>query len=203
MHYGARIPRWFFRQQQPLVAGALVLALLVGSLGIPVLVNPERDLSQPFPCMHHRCGCGSAESCWQGCCCMTLSQKLAWAKEHGITPPDYALAAAEQDDCGVNEGAEPPKTCGSCSKHQQNCQTDETEAAGDGHSLELGLVKIEDYNRCNGLASIWLTIGHALLPKVDVKLPRTEPAPNSWDRVASQTAESFALSPATPPPRHS
>lgn len=200
MHAWAHIPRWLLSRQQPLVAGVLVLALLVGSLGIPVLVNPEQDFSRPFPCMHHRCGCGSAESCWQGCCCMTLSQKLAWAKEHGITPPDYALAAAEQDICGINDGVDSPTTCSSCSKHQQTCQT---EAAGDGHSLELGLVKIDDYNRCNGLASIWLTIGHALLPKVEANLPRSEAVPTAWARVASQSAESLTLSPATPPPRHS
>ena len=71
------IPRWFVARQQPLVAAVVAIALLAASLGVPVFIEPQRDISRPFPCMHHRCGCGSAEACWHGCCCMTLAQKRA------------------------------------------------------------------------------------------------------------------------------
>src|SRR6185503_19775254 len=88
------IPRWIVAHQQPLLAAVVAMALLAASLGVPVFIEPQRDTSRPFPCMHHRCGCASAAACWHGCCCMSLAQKLAWAKEHGVTPPDYALAQA-------------------------------------------------------------------------------------------------------------
>ncbi|MCE9527475.1 MAG: hypothetical protein K8R36_15640 [Planctomycetales bacterium] len=91
-----RLPKWFGARQQPLVAGFLVICVMAASLGVPVILKPQRDLSRPFPCMHHRCGCSSADACWGGCCCMTSAQKLAWAKEHGVTPPDYAIALAQQ-----------------------------------------------------------------------------------------------------------
>ncbi|HTQ39729.1 MAG TPA: hypothetical protein VMJ32_11930 [Pirellulales bacterium] len=44
--------------------------------------------------MNHRCGCQSAEECWRNCCCMTLEERLIWARENHVIPPDYALAAA-------------------------------------------------------------------------------------------------------------
>jgi len=80
-----------------------------------------------------------------------------------------------------------------------------TEAADDDDQSHPSVVviKVEDFRRCNGLASLWLTIGCALPPKVETKMQRYDAAPSDWVRVASQSAESLALSPATPPPRHS
>jgi hypothetical protein len=132
---------------------------------------------------------------------MTLAQKLAWAKENGVTPPDYALAAAEEEVGAVHDEHDSPQGCSSCSSKHGVCKTEA--ADDDDRSVELGLIKIEDFRRCNGLASLWLTIGHALPPKIEIKLPRYDAAPAAWVRVASQSAESLALSPATPPPRHS
>ena len=189
------IPRWIVVRQQLLVAAMVAIALLAASLGVPVLIEPERDTSRPFPCMHHRCGCGSAEACWHGCCCMTLAQKLAWAKEHGVTPPEYALAQAGHE--GLDE-SNSPKVCGSCS-HRHGCESSTAKTAG----RKVGLVLSEDFRRCNGLASLWLTIGHALPPRVETNVPRYQPAPVAWLVETSQSAESLPLSPATPPPRHS
>ena len=188
------IPRWFVARQQPLVAAVVAIALLAASLGVPILIEPERDVSRPFPCMHHRCGCGSADACWHGCCCMTLAQKLAWAKEHGVTPPDYALAQAEHE---MHDAVDAPLSCGSCSHH--GCEVVVAKRA----STEIGLVVSEDFRRCNGLASLWLTIGHALPPKIETSVLRYQPAPVGWLVESSQSAESLSLSPATPPPRHS
>src|SRR5215467_15256496 len=38
--------------------------------------------------------CQSAEQCWQNCCCMTLEERLIWARQNHVRPPNYALAAA-------------------------------------------------------------------------------------------------------------
>jgi hypothetical protein len=64
------------------------------ALGIPLPVPAGRISGEPFPCMNHHCGCQSAEQCWQNCCCMTLEERLVWARQNHVRPPDYALAAA-------------------------------------------------------------------------------------------------------------
>ena len=195
MHFGTQLLRWLSNRQQPLVSVLVVLAIVAASLGVPVALQPQKDTSRPFPCMHHRCGCGSADACWHGCCCMTLAQKLAWAEERGITPPDYALAQADAEELDKSQS---PKACGSCS--HRGC---ELAAAKTPAGTEVGLVLSVDFRRCNGLASLWLTMGHALPPKIEARTLRFRINPVSWPAVASQSAESPALSPATPPPRHS
>ena len=74
------------------IALLALLAICCGSVPIPlgILYRDAKDLSQPFPCQHCGCGCKSAEQCWISCCCFTPSEKLAWAKRNGITPPAYA-----------------------------------------------------------------------------------------------------------------
>lgn len=206
MHLLPGIPRWFTSRQRTLVAGLVVLSIVAGSLGVPVILEPQRDVSRPFPCMHHRCGCASADACWGGCCCMTSAEKLAWAKEHGVTPPDYALALAHQNE---QEEKQSPRSCGSCSRDHGSesgaksiAQKTTKEPVG-SPGTGIGLVLSEDFRKCNGLSSLWLSMGHALPPKVEAIAPRYKPAPVSWLAVPSQSAESLSLSPATPPPRHS
>jgi hypothetical protein len=198
MHLLSQLPSWMYARQQPLVAGLLVLTLLAASLGIPILVAPPQDLSQPFPCMSHRCGCGSADACWRGCCCMTLSQKLAWAREHGVTPPAYALAQAKEE-------AKATAPCGSCCQHRNKRSPEQETVKHDAPSpgVGLGLVLTNDFRRCQGLSTLWLTLSHALPPRVAVSAAPFRPLPGLWLAETSQSAESLALSPATPPPRHS
>ena len=88
---------------------AVVLVLLVGQLfsaiGLPLpAAAAPKDLSQPFPCMNNPCGCSSAEACWRSCCCTTLAERLAWAREHGIVPPEYVREQVEEtgDCCDPN-----------------------------------------------------------------------------------------------------
>jgi hypothetical protein len=47
-----------------------------------------------FPCSSCPCGCATAEQCWRSCCCHTLAERMAWAREHGVRPPEYAIAEA-------------------------------------------------------------------------------------------------------------
>jgi hypothetical protein len=71
---------------------AVALAVLGATLGFPVVARRDVVGSVPFPCQHHGCGCVSAEACWNGCCCFTPAERRAWAKKHGVTPPDFFLA---------------------------------------------------------------------------------------------------------------
>ncbi|HET6327772.1 MAG TPA: hypothetical protein VFG04_24020 [Planctomycetaceae bacterium] len=80
---------------------AVALFLLVGVLleigGVPVVRVVRKDRSRPYPCQDHPCGCASADECWHHCCCLNNKQKLVWASEHGVTPPDFVIAAADQE----------------------------------------------------------------------------------------------------------
>lgn len=91
-----------------------MLAVFAGSVGFPVLKSRDKDLSQPFPCQDSPCGCGSAEQCWRHCCCHTDQEKVAWAHQHGITPPDYVIAAAEKEKASASAGK-------SCCNHCKHC----------------------------------------------------------------------------------
>ena len=79
----------------------LMVAFLFGSTGVPVVTRVAKDRSQPFPCQDNPCGCSSADECWHHCCCNTNRQKVAWASEHGVTPPDFVIAAAEQEQASA------------------------------------------------------------------------------------------------------
>src|SRR5437764_8818198 len=95
-----------------LCAGVVLVAYLLTAGGVPLPLPPEKDLSQPFPCQDHACGCRSAEECWRHCCCYTPEEKLAWARAHGIEPPAYAERPAA-------ERAEP--VCRHCAEHVDAC----------------------------------------------------------------------------------
>ncbi len=76
-----------------------VIGQLLGTVGIiPVRADSNEDSSTPFPCQNHPCGCRTAARCWAGaCCCYTMQQKVAWAAERGITPPDHAVLMAAKE----------------------------------------------------------------------------------------------------------
>jgi hypothetical protein len=84
------------------VAALVLLAHVISAVGLPVPqwrpITPK-DASLPFPCLSRACGCLTAEQCWQGCCCFTDREKLAWAEANGVDVPEFvrARAAAECD----------------------------------------------------------------------------------------------------------
>lgn len=66
------------------------------AVGIPFhTAHAAKDVSRPFPCMHCQCGCRDAEQCWARCCCHTLSERVAWARQNGVVPPKSALEKAK------------------------------------------------------------------------------------------------------------
>jgi hypothetical protein len=111
-----------FNFANPTLRSATAFLVLVGicasALPIPLgrIVRQVKDLSQPFPCQHCACGCKNAEECWTHCCCFTPTQRAAWAKENGVTPPAYAVLSdgAELADSGQSAHGNSAKSC--CSK---------------------------------------------------------------------------------------
>ena len=104
---------------------AAVLLLSVSLLMLfPVSVRfsavEGKDQSEPFPCQDRPCGCRTAAQCWKKCCCFSNSQKVAWAKSHGVQVPEEVVTAARKEalatascessgKCCATVGAVPPR----------------------------------------------------------------------------------------------
>jgi hypothetical protein len=79
------------------LSGALLAVYVVTAVGIPLPAasGPQKS-DELFPCAASACGCKSADRCWRSCCCHTLAQRIAWARTHGVRPPNFALANARK-----------------------------------------------------------------------------------------------------------
>jgi hypothetical protein len=209
----------------PLVRRLYVAAALAGfvvaTTGVPVVMRAPtvKDRSQPYPCMDHACGCASAEACWRNCCCFTNVQKLAWAEEHHVEPPQYVLAAAKR---------EPPapiaKTCcgsghGACCAVAADCHESEAIAAHDCHApheavddsrepadgevvtrCTVELVSAVQSRRCRGQAELWLSIGAVAPPPARTEF-EIEPMECDSIVVSPPRLAGILQEPAAPPPR--
>ncbi len=169
---------------------ALYAALAMG-LPLPQL-NPAdnrsgKNTSQPFPCMDSPCGCRSAEQCWRHCCCHSLAERIAWARQHHVQPPDDVLAEAKSEGIAVDE-------C--CDDEQAKCghQRQPTSAK---HGSHVVLVKMLE---CQGLAGHWLAAVISLPPPAHVRWSLSRVNAGC---VPATTFRAFyrAIEPATPPPR--
>jgi hypothetical protein len=75
--------------------GILLMAYLITAAGIPLPGgNLPQKSAENFPCATTKCGCRTAEQCWRSCCCHTFAERIAWARMHGVRPPDHAIAQA-------------------------------------------------------------------------------------------------------------
>jgi hypothetical protein len=164
-----RLPRELRRSlreagRRALVFGCLV-AFLVASVGFPI-PRPADPNDKPYPCQAHACGCQSAESCWRHCCCFDAQQKLAWARVHGVMPPPWLVAEADDnaehepaDDAADARGDESPAPpvviC--CEKQDKNVPVSPTvgppNSAPVGHGWEF--VSAVNYGKCVGWQSLW------------------------------------------------
>src|SRR6185503_5404577 len=77
------------------VGAALLTAYVLTASGVPLPTPSMPHTDEHYPCAGGACGCTSAEHCWRSCCCHTLAERFAWAREHNVRPPEYAIAAAK------------------------------------------------------------------------------------------------------------
>jgi hypothetical protein len=97
-----RVFRRCYRRSRPFVTALALVAYLATLWGYPVARVQSSD-GVPYPCQGHFCGCQSAAQCWQNCCCYTPSERLAWAKTHGVEVPapyQAAMLAAADHETG-------------------------------------------------------------------------------------------------------
>jgi len=137
--------------------------------------------------MHRHCGCRSAEQCWRGCCCFTNQQKVAWAKAEGVAPPEYVVAAAQQ------ETAQVAKVSCCSTKKSGSCHISQSKTEG-----KSSLSAVIEAMTCLGQIEQWVAIGAIDIPRVEIwqlELPLS-------GHVASVSLSYSApeMGPAPPPP---
>ena len=152
----------------------------------------------------------TADACWRSCCCHTNQQKLAWARENGVTPPDYVVVAAAKEVivAAAKEKTSPiAKSCcsskGSCCDANSSSATKSlpgTKIERDETTSTLVIVSVQDYQKCRGLASLWMTISHAINTSPLIA-PPAKPVAGEWISSAMIDLDSISYEPAAPPPK--
>jgi hypothetical protein len=163
-----RLKRAAARGAKRLFSISVVASLLIGSVGVPTVTRVAKDHSKPFPCQDSPCGCASADECWHHCCCHTNREKVAWAHEHSVTPPDFVVAAAEKEEQSVAHACCTHHHCEKCEAQagQHQDQTDEHQTAehqsAEKSSLKIRLVLVDFARHCRNLPQFWSVLSAAL-----------------------------------------
>ncbi|MFM7075065.1 MAG: hypothetical protein ACKO3G_03230 [Planctomycetaceae bacterium] len=212
---------------------ALGLPLPVGTVAdVPGVVAPgggiaagllaAKDRSRPFPCMNSPCGCGSAEQCFESCCCHTPAERLAWARRHGLgaavtdalerrvaaavipAAPDAGRPAG--GSCCSSAAASAPADAESCcdtglaeaTPGPAAAQGSRDEASSAAPTVGVTGVTLRAMLACQGLLTQWLSVSGSLPP------PRFDgtqrPLPVGVIDVRDVLVPSPAGAPEPPPP---
>lgn len=158
------------------VVACLLVSLLVGITGLPMPVSKPTE--ERFPCEKCPCGCHSAATCWDKCCCHSDEEKLAWAKANGVTPPVFLVQrvaaskhtqlvsaskapaccssrknAASSPNVQAGQGAESSskaKSCTACAKKSTDSSSCLAKAG-----RQVKLVLLDPYLDCHGCGKFW------------------------------------------------
>jgi len=143
---------------------------------------------------------------------MSTQEKLAWAKQHGVTPPEYVLAAAESDDsageptsCCASKQSPPDSTCCSSAAQDDREETTHTACASSpatqNSPRQLGWIPGIQAQKCQGVSLLWLASG-AVLPPPPPPKPPVNSAPPQWCSHALVCRwQGIAAQPDVPPPQ--
>jgi hypothetical protein len=187
------------------LAPVLALSYVMATIGLPWPMSSGARDAIPFPCQGHRCGCVSAEQCWNHCCCFTPEQRLAWAAANEVDPPAELVAAVSDQDADQQLAAgehsqtddHPPAAHSCCHKHADVCARPASPGPVNGKPTEgHGFQAF----KCHGISTLWVTTG-AVAPSV-TPLAWTF----DWSIVGTVPTLRCSLSavtflPAVPPPR--
>lgn len=169
------------------VSFLLLTSLVAGVVGLPVLSLPTKKAGR-FPCESCPCGCATADSCWDKCCCHSDAEKLDWAAEHGVEPPAFLVARVASS--GRLHASSLPKlgarsrnfnccragaTCER--KHDSQSITDTQVSLDDQDALEtLRIVRLEDAAKCRGMTRIWTLLSRIVVDQAP--LSRVQEGPH-------------------------
>jgi hypothetical protein len=160
-------------------------AYLVAAVGFPVPAAAKGN-GVPFPCMNNPCGCQSAEQCWRGCCCLTVEERWAWAREHNVEPPPYAERPHDHHcaHCDQHDSAKPRPCC----------------ARGAAPASGLNWLGGPGALGCHGHATVWIASGAVTPPPAALVWQPLAP-PAGWLSSAPERPLGLSLIPPDPPPR--
>jgi hypothetical protein len=200
-----------FRRRSARVA--LLVAYAITAAGMPLPAgNLAHKSGELYPCSDCECGCASAEQCWRSCCCHSMAERMAWARVHGVRPPEYAIAEARRARIDLAWLVEPmgagPKSL--CCAHQlmadsPTCCHAKKACCGDHHEEQRSDSKS---NRvigwkalnCQGHSGLWLA-AVPTLDDVQVDLTPQLPQITRLGRHTSEIAVGTSDVPTPPPPQ--
>jgi hypothetical protein len=207
-----RLPRQASNLFKKATAAVVLLGVLLGIAGTPMVRIARKDRSRPYPCQDRPCGCASADECWHHCCCMNNKEKLVWARDHGVAPPEFVVAAAAREDheptpvCDRGEGCQSAASqhderpcCRSRHSHRDVAASDDPRNAGKPES-QVKLVLTDFARQCSGLPPIVLLFADALPSAACVQWKPLE-ALVEYMIDAPRSCASADLSPPVPPPK--
>jgi len=197
------------------LSAALVATYILTATGMPLPSGGHTHSDELYPCSECACGCATADQCWQSCCCHTLAERFTWAREHGVRPPEYAIAQAQAAGLDLAWLGSPkplPACCAAkstcCQKKSATCCA-QSAASCCSHSDQLSEAKPSSSKpnhfvawralACHGQSMNWLAAVPTLIvvhPDVSHTLPVV-----AWLGPAhSESAETGFSSPEVPPP---
>ena len=206
---------------------AMLAAYVAVVAGVPLPAGKTQHKSgELFPCASSSCGCDSADTCWSGCCCHTLPQRLAWAKQNNVRPPEFALVEARRAGLDTSPWNGSPKlvkatvAAKSCCSSKNSvaaapsCCSKKTAAAGTCCSSKRDS-KSDDNDRnnsdrniigwralaCHGQSLNWLAAVPTLIT-VELELADEFPLVAWLGPHSSDIAAGFDDAPTPPPPEH-
>ena len=207
---------WFRKS----VAVFTAVCLLAGSTHLPAPVETRKDTSIPFPCQDTACDCRNADDCWASCCCNSDEEKLAWARQHNVSPPNWFVEGLRKSNhkgmlagaacckskssascCSQSSAKELPSCC--ANKRQQSrvasCSTLEQRVVANRSSKPVKIaVTLRQQRRCNGADGVFhLDLRFVAPNQYGVSYLN----PNPRYAVFDVPAQSVTFPPPTPPPR--
>jgi hypothetical protein len=180
---------------QRLLSGTLLVVVTCGVIGLPFSA-PVPAKNGRFPCDNCPCGCSTAEYCWDKCCCYSDTEKLQWAADNHVQPPDFLVARVGPTDrqlanSPVQQVSKPVASCCCCAKSPEptSCETNrEAEASAPEsdrgktgtvlnvqHMPTTRLVRLEDAARCHGIDLMWSVFSAVVVETGQPAITLTEP----------------------------
>ncbi len=189
--------------------------MLLGIVGLP-LTKTAPVKEGRFPCEHCPCGCSSAEFCWDKCCCHTDAEKLHWATENGVTPPEFLVARVAASAPATTlvsiATSKPASGCQYCSGQEnanaQRCEADakpapakeslagQCESSCETEQSVARLVLLESAAKCRGIELVWTLLSSVVIDTRPLALGKPEspflfllPITNEWAESASASVD--------------
>jgi hypothetical protein len=200
----------------------VIISYLTTIIGVPLPAHAGKDTGEKYPCQGHPCGCATAEECWRHCCCFSPEQKLAWARQHGVTPPSYAEPVAPkgwqaprirdqvekraQDHCPNCEPGSKERCCEAksncCSKKTQEpcCAKPTIAESKKPASKSNGWTITLRARSCKNQATLWVSLGAVAPPPMPAEWKSHETISDSLD-FSHYSPVRLIIPPPDPPPR--